>query len=630
MIKSLYFSKCNIILFKLILLLQFKLCSSLSANHFGDCITKTCGDVNISYPFYIIDQQNSYCGNPGFGVICKDEKFPYINISNISYVIKNVSYEDQTLQVINSMLLEAFDDKISCFGVLQGLNSTLNNEKFKYRAKHSEIFLVLNCPPKIVEQNSPNWVVCGGVGVYKNESRLRDLEGKCKGVVSVPYDDGERANIGNVKEMLEDGFSLNWLANNCSTCRVSGGQCGYDQYLNEFSCFCPDRTHAYGCVLPSKKPYSPLVLILKVSFIIVATVAFTSLVIWAKRRNTFASKVTFPWTRRAVGNQNVEAFLKIYGSLASKRFTYPEIKVMTSSFKHKLGEGGYGTVYKGKLLDGRFVAVKKLKNLKGDGKEFINEVVSISRTNHVNVVALLGFCSHRNKRALVYEFMPNGSLEKFICHPGNVQSLPRETLINIAVGVAKGLDYLHRGCNARILHFDIKPHNILLDQEFCPKISDFGLAKLSETKNSFTSMLEARGTIGYIAPEVFCKNFGGVSHKSDVYSYGMMVLDMACGRKNVLIQAQNSSEQYFPDWIYDQLQHEDVVVTNEITNYGERGLLRKLILVGLWCIQTYPSNRPSMIRVVEMLEGDPSRYKCLPSLSFVLRRDQKLSVPIHW
>ncbi|KAK9688677.1 hypothetical protein RND81_09G002900 [Saponaria officinalis] len=590
MIKSLYFSKCNIILFKLILLLQFKLYSSLSSNHFGDCITKTCGDVNISYPFYVIDQQKSYCGYPGFEVICKDEKFPYINISGVTFVIKNVSYEAQTLQVINSMLLESFDDKTACFGAFQGLNLTLNNEKFKYGAKQSEIFLFLNCPPKTLEQNSPNWVVCGGVGVYKNESRLRDLEGKCKGVVSVPYDDGERAIIGNVKEMLEDGFSLNWLGNNCSTCRVSGGQCGYDQDING----------------PS------LIQILAFGAFIGGTVTLISLVICAKRRNTFAGKVTFPWTTRADGNQNVEAFLKIYGSLASKRFTYSEIKVMTSSFKHKLGEGGYGTVYKGKLLDGRFVAVKKLKNLKGDGKEFINEVVSISRTNHVNVVALLGFCSHRNMRALVYEFMPNGSLEKFICHPGNEQSLSRETLINIAVGVAKGLDYLHRGCNARILHFDIKPHNILLDQEFCPKISDFGLAKLSETKNSFTSMLEARGTIGYIAPEVFCKNFGGVSHKSDVYSYGMMVLDMACGRKKVLVQAQNSSEQYFPDWIYDQLQHEDVVVTNEITDYGDRGLLRKLILMGLWCIQTYPSNRPSMNRVVEMLEGDVESIQMPP------------------
>uniref|UniRef100_A0A803MYL4 non-specific serine/threonine protein kinase n=1 Tax=Chenopodium quinoa TaxID=63459 RepID=A0A803MYL4_CHEQI len=177
--------------------------------------------------------------------------------------------------------------------------------------------------------------------------------------------------------------------------------------------------------------------------------------------------------------------------------------------------GGYGAVFKGELHDSCFMAVKDLKRLRDDGEEFINEVVSIGRTNHVNVVALLASCS----------------------------SLPSKTLYSILVGIAKGLDYLHRGCNARILHFDIKPHNILLDEEFCPKISDFGLARLCPAKDSLVSMSEARGTIGYIAPEVFYRNnFGGVSNKSDVYSYGMMLLELVCGRRNVVPEAQQGSE----------------------------------------------------------------------------------------
>ena len=146
---------------------------------------------------------------------------------------------------------------------------------------------------------------------------------------------------------------------------------------------------------------------------------------------------------------------------------------MTNSFKDKLGQGGYGGVYKGKLQDGCFVAVKVLKELKGNGEEFLNEVASIGRTSHVNIVTLMGVCFEESKRALIYEFMPNGSLEKFIYkeNPSNAtHQLGWETLYKIAIGIARGLEYLHRGCNTRILHFDIKPHNILLDENFCPKI----------------------------------------------------------------------------------------------------------------------------------------------------------------
>ena len=185
------------------------------------------------------------------------------------------------------------------------------------------------------------------------------------------------------------------------------------------------------------------------------------------------------------------------------------------------------------------MAVKVLNGLKDGGEEFINEVATISRTSHVNVVMLLGYCFEGRHRALIYEFMPNGSLDKFIYDgkSSTYRQLGWEALDKIAVGIARGLEYLHRGCNARILHFDIKPHNILLDEDFCPKISDFGLAKLCSRKESIISLLGTRGTVGYIAPEVFCRNFGGVSHKSDVYSYGMMVLEMVGVRKNIDAEA---------------------------------------------------------------------------------------------
>ncbi|KAL2241404.1 UNVERIFIED_CONTAM: PR5-like receptor kinase [Sesamum indicum] len=312
--------------------------------------------------------------------------------------------------------------------------------------------------------------------------------------------------------------------------------------------------------------------------------------------------------------QNIDKFLLSHGSLAPKRYNYREIKKITNSFAEKLGKGGYGIVYKGKLPNGQLVAVKVLTETDNNTEEFINEVASISRTSHVNIVNLLGFCYDRKKRVLVYEYMPNKSLDKFICKSGSIDpgcQLDWETLYGIAVGIARGLEYLHRGCNTRIVHFDIKPQNILLDEEFCPKISDFGLAKLFKKKQSIISMLGARGTVGYIAPEVFSRNFGAVSHKSDVYSYGMMLLEMAGARNFDKIEAIQSSEDYFPDKIYEHVALKNEKLDDLMTEEQEE-TARKMLLVGLWCIQTAPSDRPAMTKVVEMLEGSLESIKIPP------------------
>nr|XP_028951460.1 PR5-like receptor kinase [Malus domestica] len=324
----------------------------------------------------------------------------------------------------------------------------------------------------------------------------------------------------------------------------------------------------------------------------------------------------FFWKKRIQKHQIVEAFLRSYGPLQVQRHSYSEVKKMTNSFKEKLGQGGYGAVYKGKLKDGRLVAVKVLTKLKGDGEEFMNEVAAISRTSHVNIVSLLGYCFEHSKRALIYEFMPNGSLEKFIFNASTPKNdhhhLGWEPLYQISLGIAQGLEYLHRGCNTRILHFDIKPHNILLDENFSPKISDFGLAKICNRKESIVSMLGARGTAGYIAPEVFCRNFGGVSHKSDVYSYGMMLSEIVGGRRNIDVEAENTSEIYFPHWIYKRLELDEELGVQNVMNEEDKVRARKMIIVSLWCIQTDPSNRPAMREVIDMLEGSVDSLQIPP------------------
>lgn len=274
------------------------------------------------------------------------------------------------------------------------------------------------------------------------------------------------------------------------------------------------------------------------------------------------------------------------------------------------------------MPDGALVAVKVLSETKGNGEEFINEVASIGTTSHINIVSLIGFCYERNKRALIYEYMPKGSLDKFIFNQESLNTKSRalewKTLYHIAIGIARGLEYLHRGCTRRILHFDIKPHNILLDSDFCPKISDFGLAKLCQRDNSNVSMLGVRGTMGYVAPEVYCRNFGGVSYKSDVYSYGMLVLEMVGGRKNIDVGVSRTSEIYFPDWLHKHIEDgKHLKIGEEMVN-GDDEIARKMILVSLWCIQTRPSDRPSMTKVVEMLEGSLQSLQIPPKPSLSL------------
>ncbi|XP_015159995.1 glycerophosphodiester phosphodiesterase protein kinase domain-containing GDPDL2-like [Solanum tuberosum] len=296
----------------------------------------------------------------------------------------------------------------------------------------------------------------------------------------------------------------------------------------------------------------------------------------------------------------IESFLHGENNFAPIRYSNSNIRKMTRNFKEKLGQGGYGSVYKGKLQSGPNVAVKILSKPKADGQDFINEVATIGRIHHVNIVQLIGYCAERCKRALVYDFMPNGSLEKYITPQdgGADQLLSWDRKFEIALGVARGIEYLHRGCDFQILHFDIKPHNILLDENFIPKLSDFGLAKSYPTDKSIVTLTPARGTIGYAAPELINRSIGPIYYKAYVYSFGMLLIDIV-GLKTNSAAKEDISSQYFPYWIYDQLDKGKEIEVLDETHED----VKKLTLVALWCIQMNPLDRPSMTKVVEMLEG---------------------------
>ncbi|KAL3345661.1 hypothetical protein AABB24_024558, partial [Solanum stoloniferum] len=300
----------------------------------------------------------------------------------------------------------------------------------------------------------------------------------------------------------------------------------------------------------------------------------------------------------------IESFLRTQNNFKPIRYNYSHVKKMTRGFKEKLGEGGYGSVYKGNLRSGRDVALKMLNKPKAGGQDFMNEVATIGRIHHVNVVGLVGYCVEGIKRALVYDFMPNGSLDKYISTSQEGSPLLSwQRKYDIILGVARGIGYLHRGCDVRILHFDIKPHNILLDENFIPKISDFGLAKLYTTDNSIVNLTAARGTIGYVAPELISRSIGAISYKADVYSFGMLLMEMLDLNRHEVANEENSS-QYFPYYIYDKFNKGKEILVDEEANDDEKKMARKLTLVALWCIQTNPIQRPSMSKVLEMLEGE--------------------------
>ncbi|XP_071911996.1 rust resistance kinase Lr10-like [Coffea arabica] len=267
-----------------------------------------------------------------------------------------------------------------------------------------------------------------------------------------------------------------------------------------------------------------------------------------------------------------------------------------------------------------------LNKSKANGQEFINEVATIGRIHHVNVVRLVGFCVTASKHALVYDYMPNGSLDKLIfsnCQNGS--PLSWKQVCEIAKGVARGIEYLHQGCDMQILHFDIKPHNVLLDENFVPKVSDFGLAKLYPMQKSIATLTAARGTLGYMAPELFYKKIGRVSDKADVYSYGMLLMEMAGRRRNGNGHVEHSSQIYFPSWIYDKFDRGEELEIGDHATEEEKSISRRLILIALWCTQMTPEDRPSMREVLEMLEGDLSDLK-LPHRPLFYPPDSPISM----
>ncbi|KAJ7959313.1 Receptor-like kinase [Quillaja saponaria] len=543
-----------------------------------DCPESRCGDYGsvIRFPFRIKGIHPEHCGYPGFELSCTQMNDTLLELPlSVNLLVKNIDYKLQ--------LIQAYDQHNCLWRQIHSLSLSASPFYFQGQGVIPHGYTLFNCSP--AERDS--------LYEYDLISCLSSPAYKVYAVT--PYTKIREwplsfcSKIYNTQEVplyrLEDNISLVWSKPLCQHCEAKGRKCRLKNNSTNYETECIGNQK--GIILGS--------------FLIVLVVIGV------------LYRVYVSYQLREENQERIEKFLEDYKALKPTRYSYADIKKITNRFNEKLGEGAYGTVFKGWISKEILVAVKILNTSKGNGEEFINEVGAMGRIHHVNVVRFVGFCADGFRRALVYEFLPNGSVQNFICSPDNNKDfLGWEKLQEIALGIAKGIEYLHHGCDQRILHFDIKPHNVLLDYNLTPKICDFGLAKLCSKDLSVVSMTAARGTIGYIAPEVFSRNFGQVSYKADVYSFGMLLLEMIGGRKNIDVTVENVNHVYYPEWIYNLLEErEDLRIQTE--DEGDPQIATKLAIVGLWCIQWHPVDRPSMKIVVQMLEGEQDKLTIPPN-----------------
>ncbi|CAI0431193.1 unnamed protein product [Linum tenue] len=468
----------------------------------------------------------------------------------------------------------------------------------------------------VCERNDPLVCNClkGFVPKSEEEWRQGNWSGGCIRRTELLCGDGflklSGVNVPDSSEFMrvwDDGECSRQCLNNCSCTAysfVNGIGClmwkgkvvdlqvlpfaGQDLYLRLASTELDDE----------KKQSARLIVILPTilgTLVIVALVLVLGLVMWRKRRvNTTKGYSEVPDE-----------------SLELPMFDLESIEIATDSFntENLLGRGGFGPVYKGKLPDGKVVAIKRLSSSSGQGaNEFKNEIMLISKLQHRNLVRLLGCCIDKLEKILIYEYMPKKSLDNYLFDSTKKAELDWPTRFNIIHGVARGLLYLHRDSCLRIIHRDLKVSNILLDEKMNPKISDFGLARIFEGTQDLASTHKVVGTLGYMSPEYLLA--GMFSEKSDVFSFGVLVLEIVSGRKTTSFHY----EEHHPSLLsyawrsWDESRGVDMAdeTVAESSKPSEVSRISRCVNVGLLCVQDHASDRPTMASVLSMLSGETS------------------------
>ncbi|KAK4769206.1 hypothetical protein SAY86_027356 [Trapa natans] len=287
-------------------------------------------------------------------------------------------------------------------------------------------------------------------------------------------------------------------------------------------------------------------------------------------------------------------------------YTLRDLEMATNGLceENVIGEGGYGIVYRGVLGDGTKIAVKNLLNNRGQAeREFKVEVEAIGRVRHKNLVRLLGYCVEGAYRMLVYEYVDNGNLDQWLHgEVGDVSPLTWNIRMNIILGTARGLAYLHEGLEPKVVHRDVKSSNILLDGQWNPKVSDFGLAKLLCSERSYVTT-RVMGTFGYVAPEYACT--GMLNEKSDIYSFGILIMEIITGRSPV-DYSRPQGEVNLVEWLKNMVgeRRAEAVVDPKLPDMPTPKALKRVLLVALRCVDPDATKRPRMGNLLHTLEAD--------------------------
>ncbi|XP_048334872.2 G-type lectin S-receptor-like serine/threonine-protein kinase LECRK3 [Ziziphus jujuba] len=358
----------------------------------------------------------------------------------------------------------------------------------------------------------------------------------------------------------------------------------------------PKATNHRGPPVPIDRPIltdnkNNIVLALALSLGTVACLFFvfavSSFIIYKHRYHRY---------RKLLENAN----LGLADDFTLQSFSYNELERATDGFKEEIGRGSFGAVYKGILSEGnKTIAVKRLEKVVEEGvREFRAEMTTIGRAYHRNLVQLLGYCIEGSKKLLVYEFMSNGSLADLLFKALSPPTWGER--VRFTLDVARGIFYLHEECGVHIILCNLKPQNILLDDTWTAKICDFGLARLLVPNQGKTSVGVEATSIGYFAPE--WKKNAFISVKADIYSFGVVLLEIICCRRNIELDVSTPDEITLANWVYKCFKAGELgkLVEDEEVDFLT---LERMVKVGLWCIQDDPAFRPSMKNVILMLEG---------------------------
>lgn len=586
-----------------------------------------CGTISIRYPWGL----DYGCGDPSFHglLVCKTGTG---SASELDLLIPSGSYQVQTLDYSNQTIAIADSSLWDCSYVSPGPNRNFTlpaSKQTPLQLSSTNHFLFLGCAANasISSKYSPcinNSALCA---TYLSGCHTSIYLPGCCEHDAEAYDSIDVSTLqciytsfyGDVlpsePKDWSFGFQLKFVQNDsraaaCKLCVTSGGQCGYNS-THPFLCICNEGNSTTDCsadcgraCVTSNANQKSII-----AGVVIATIAITF----------FSLMACYWWCWRSrAANQYLRPLKGMNDSPI--QFTLKELTEATDNFREKLGSGGYASVYKGILVNGSIVAVKKLSALRQAAKVFRAEVSTLGSINHFNLVKLIGYCSDNSERLLVYEYMSNGSLDRFIFNPSADVFLDWNKRFEIALGAARGIAYLHEGARTRIMHCDIKPANILLDDNFTAKVADFGLAKLiKEREQNQMHSAAIKGTLGYIAPECFKGPLTPVTEKSDVYSFGMVLLELFGGRKNVASAPQsNSSHFLLSAWATEAAQRNDfkAILDPRLINGGvDDDQAARFIGVSILCIQNDPVLRPCMNDVVKMLEGSMQVTQPLPLLT---------------